>query len=420
MTDAGGQTGRRSVALVAAGAATALLASLLVAALRPGTAEAATTLAEATRAVVVLPDGATRSAEVGAEVPRGATVRTDGAGAAVLRTRDRDVLLGASTAVTVLDGARQRLDRGLVMVDALDAPGLRLEAGAADVTVPGDGLTRVERGPAALRVAVLDGDAGVRSTGRAGSREVPRLFQTQVPYGGLPGDTTPLVLTPGDAWEERYALDLVSDDRALRALATGLETSTADREAVLEVVPASVVEGQDGTGAPAGERLLSYLLAASARSGGDDPAARYATVRGYRAEGGSWGVVAALVDSGAEGVSAALDDALGTEAVALPGSPATFDPSLVLGGSPSPSTGATRGPSPRPTRPGSSATPSPSAPPTQDPDLVDELVDTVLSILPSPAAPAVPGRSPQPSRSPGLLGGVTGPLGEVTGGLTGR
>ena len=410
MTDAAGQSGRlpeRRLAVVCGVAAAAvLLASLAVTVLRPSTAESATVLASATRASLVLPDGSSAPAEAGTEVPRGARVVTSSLGAAVLRTRARDVLLGASSEVTVLDGARQRLDRGQVLVDASDGPGLSLDASAAEVAVDDGALTRVERGRAALRVGVFDGATSVRSTGRAGRREVPELFQVQVPYGGLSGTTTPLVLT-GDAWEQRYALRLVQDDGALRALVTGLEASRDDAAAVLTAAPAAVRSPAAGSAAPASERLVSYLLATSASRVEGSVEVRYAQVRDYRDDGGSWGVVAALVGSGADDAGRALDAVLSPELQAAPEPGTTFDPDLVLGG-PSPTAPTARPTSAGP-RPTTSGGPRPTATPTPTtgPDPVTELVDTVVGLLPTPPAPAPVLPAPSaPAPSPGLLGGL--------------
>ena len=118
-------------------------------------------------------------------VPTGATVTTAPGGSASLTSVNRVVLLGSDTAVTVVDGSREELRRGLVMVDARRTGALTLSAGAADVTTPRGSLVRVERG-VLLRVASFRGDAGVRATGRKAAASVSALHQVQVPYGGCP------------------------------------------------------------------------------------------------------------------------------------------------------------------------------------------------------------------------------------------
>ena len=425
MTDGSGQTAptRRLPRAVRVGGtvggavvlSAALLASLALTALGRDTAEAATVLTVGRLVDVTLSDGTPVELADGDEVPRGATVTTKAGGAAQLTTRGREVLLGASTAVTVVDGARQELRRGLVLVDATDAPGVEVGTTAAAVRVAGDALTRLERGQAAVRVAVFRGDTDVRSAGRAGTRTVEELFQVQVPYGGLTGSTTPLVLT-GDAWEQRYALDLVQDDRGLRALSAGLDASADDADAVLTTVPAGlrVVAATADPGAARGETLVSYLLATAAERGGERVDDRYATVRGYRRAGGSWGVVAALVDAGADGASSALDALLAPEGTLVAGPDGDpVDPVDVLLPPDTSAPSATPRPTQPTTRPGDPSTPPTTppttTPPTADPDPVADLVDTVLSIIPTPSAtPLVPA----------VVGGVTGTVGGVVGGLS--
>lgn len=418
MTDGSGQTAptRRLPRAVAVGGAVVLsaglLASLALTALDRDTADAATVLTSARQVDVTLSDGTPVELADGDEVPRGATVTTKAGGAAQLTTRGREVLLGASTAVTVVDGARQELRRGLVLVDATDAPGVEVGTTAAAVRVAGDALTRLERGQAAVRVAVFRGDTDVRSAGRAGTRTVEELFQVQVPYGGLTGSTTPLVLT-GDAWEQRYALDLVQDDRGLRALSAGLDASATDAEAVLTTVPAGlrVAAVSADPGASRGETLVSYLLATAAERGGERVDDRYSTVRGYRRAGGSWGVVAALVDAGADGASSALDALLapdGTLVAGPEGDPVDPVDVLLPPEAPAP-TGSVAPRQTRPTsRPSDPSSPPTTSPPTGEPDPVADLVDTVLSLVPTP--------TPTPLL-PAVVGGVTGTVGGVVGGL---
>ncbi|MCU1589142.1 MAG: hypothetical protein JWP11_398 [Frankiales bacterium] len=401
-----GQTGRpaawgtTATAVLAAGS---MLVALGLSACSPSTASARTVLRSARAATLELAGGGTRAATVGMTVPKGATVRTEPGGSASLVAAGRTVLLGSATSVTVLDGARERLRRGLVMVDARHAPGLSLDAGAATVQTPPGGLARIERG-VLLRAASFARTLTVRAAGRRGSAPVGRLHQVQVPDGGVPGRVTPLALTR-DSWERRYALDLVTADADLVALADGLDRNPASAASVLQVLPASFATAAPVTGQPRSEAALALVVAKAAGRGD-----LYGKVRDLRADGGSWGVVAALVGAEVAKVSAALDSIL---------NPAAQPPALALGtggGTPTGGTGGgTGGPSVQPSpRPGGGATgrPSPRPSPSPSSDPVQDVVTTVTGLLPTPTpTPVTVGQLlPSPSASPLVsvhLGGVT-------------
>src|SRR5688500_16807733 len=211
--------------------AAVLLAGIALAALRSATADAATELVEGSGVRATLADGSAVALEVGDEVPRGATLMAGG-DAVVLRTRDRDVLLASGSRLTVVDGARQVLRDGLLMVDARRGPGLTVETAAADVHTPDGAVSRIEPG-ALLRVGAFSGDAlDVRPAGRSAHSEVQALHQVQVPVGGLPAQPTPLALT-GDAYERRVAATLVSDDRVLNDLGRTFDSAGDQGPAVV-------------------------------------------------------------------------------------------------------------------------------------------------------------------------------------------
>lgn len=404
MTGRAGQAGQpagRGLAATAALAATALLATAVLAGCGSSAARASTVLQAARAATVELSDGSRQDAVVGMTVPAGATVHTAAGGSAALVAAGRTVLLGQATAVTVVDGEHERLRSGLVMIDARRAPGLTLDAGAASVQTPSGGLARVERG-ALLRAASFRRTLTVRPSGRKAQAAVPQLYQVQVPDGGLPGAVSPLALTR-DAWERRYALDLVTADLDLDALAQGLDRNPASTTAVLSVVPASFGSSVlAAPGEPRSESALAYVLAGPGRSGTAD---RYREVRRLRAEGGSWGVVAAIVGADVAGAAAALDAVLneltGPAALAAGGLPPALGPGPLLGGgggsspqgpqpapNPTPPAGGgpTSGPSPGPA-------PRPSSSPSADP--VQDVITTVTGLLPSPR-PVVVSPSPSP------------------------
>lgn len=404
-----GRVGTGWVAGVSALLAGVLLTAVGVAALRTDTASAETVLARGADAVVELPDGTSRPAVEGERVPLGATVRAGRTGAE-LRTREREVHLGADTGVTVLDGVRQVLRSGFVLVDASDAPGLELRTDAGTVTSSDDSLVRVDGGPL-VRVGVLRGDeAAVRAVDRRATTQVDTYFQVQVPRGGLPGSATPFVLSPGDEYEAKLASDLVAADTALNALASRLDAQGRVGQVVLSSLREQVAPAADALGS---EHALGYLIAAAAP---DDAAlaARYERVRSLRSAGGSWGIVAAIVDAGVGRVGAALDALLdpGTVPVVAGG---TLDVGAALGlGSGGSDSDAASGDGPGSDGPDSggrsdtrddgdggtgttSPTPSPTAGPTQPvEEAVTTVVETILDLLPSPSPSSLPLLPPVP------------------------
>ena len=381
MTGTVGQAGRRwlrrrtsevpsGVAVLAAGS---MLAGLALSACGPDVAAASTVLRSPRAAVVQLAGGQTRPATEGMTVPKGATVRTAAGGSASLVAAKRTVLLGSATAVTVVDGEREQLRQGLVFIDARRSPGLSLAAGAATVKATRGALARVERG-VLLRAASFRGTLKVQATGRRGATSVRGLHQVQVPDGGRPGRETPLALTR-DRWERRYALALVTADADLVALAEGLDTDAAAGTAVLSALPASFTSASPAGALPPSESALAYVVAKAAGASADQ-------VRGWRTDGGSWGVVAALAHADVAAVSAALDALLspGGEpvlAVGPVGPASAVDNGGLAAGDPNvqPSTAPGSRPSARPS-------PRPSASPSPDP--VQDVVTTVTHLLPTP------------------------------------
>jgi hypothetical protein len=401
----GHSPGRRAFTSVAVLAAGSLLAAVGLSACGVDAAKASTVVRDARAATLQLADGTTKAASDGATVPRGAVVTTAPGGSVSLVTSGRVVLLGSDTSVAVLDGRREQLRKGLVMVDGRKAGELELDAGAATVTTTRGSVTRVER-DALLRVASFRRDASVRAAGRRATVKVDALHQVQVPYGGLPGRVTALGLTR-DTWERRYALDLVTRDVDLNNLAAGLDANPSSTAAIGAVLPATYRNAVPlAAGEKASEQTLGFLIA---RAGHDD-AKTYENVRGWRAEGGSWGVVAALADADVAEVSSALDAILEPNEPVLAAEPGggSIDVGGLFGGSGPTGSGGGLGPgqtgaSPRPVSgPAPSRTPSPR--PSSSPDPVQQVVTTVQSLLPSPppVVPPPPAET-KPSASPSPL-----------------
>lgn len=343
-------------------------------------ASADTYVSAVTRAVIALPDGSEKPAKIGALVPHGAQVRTGQGGGARLTTSGRDVYVGALSSVRVLDGVREVLDKGLVMVDTRSGPRLSLRTKAGTVAAPSGALVRVEQNIATLRVAVYDGASAVTAADRRATTSVPTLHQVRVPYGGVPLPTTALALTVQDGsydpWEQRLASNLVQADIDLNGFASGL--NGGDGLAVLRAVSVSfstvLLPGRTR-----GEQALAVAVAQKARlhKALDD---NLAEVEKDRGDGGSWGVVAAIVRARVTDVTGVLSTTLpqlaqGPGTVVVPTASAGVAPS---GG---PSVGPTSPPTSTKTP---TATPTRSATPSPSPNVVGDVVRTVLKLVPTP------------------------------------
>jgi hypothetical protein len=261
-------------------------------------ASAATTLSGVSAATVLHSDGRVVSAVDGLRLRPGDVVRTASAGRVELHTRDRVVYVGSEAAVQVLDGARQQLRAGAVVVDAQHGTPLRLQVGGLGVDTPAGSAVRAERS-VSVRVGALAGS--VRVTNTSGRQlSVPTLNQTTVGGDALPDEATPLRLTDDDG-EARAVPTLVRDDQALVSLARGIDTTG---RATARAVDAS---WHGPLTAPAGvgrsERLLPAVIAAA---GSGDRQSRYDDAVALRKAGGSWGVVARLVGVRASAVLATL------------------------------------------------------------------------------------------------------------------
>jgi hypothetical protein len=410
----GGQIGRLPVSGLAALAAGSLIAALGLSACGSDPARADTVLRDPRAATVVLADGTTRAATAGMTVPKGATVRTEPGGSAALVAAGRSVLLGAGTAVTVVDGARERLDSGLVLVDARHAPGVAIDAGSATVSAGSGSLARVERG-ALLRAVAYRHDLHVRPTGRRSDVAVDALHQVQVPDGGLPGAETPIALTRGDTWERSYVLDLVTADADLTKVAAGLDGNPASSAAVLSAVPASyLASAPAAAGEKPSETALAFVIADAAKK-----PAEFAQVRQGREQGGSWGVVAAIFNADLAAVSAALDTVLnpteGPAVLAAANGPVPGTTTRTAAPAPGAGPGTTPSTSPASagSTPGKRPSPRPSASPSPASDPVSQVVTTVTGLLPTPTPVAVP-LAPLASPSP-LVSLTVGGLGVSVG-----
>lgn len=403
----------RAVAAVAVACAGVLLAGVAVSARGPAPEDVPTTLVEAAAGTTLeVPGSAPRVVGEGTRVPDGAIVRTPADGDAVLATGDREVHLAGATHLRVLDGTRQALDAGSVLVDADDGPRVRVAAGGADVRVPDQAVVRLDRG-AVLRVASYGGTAVLRADGRTKRASVPALHQVQVPYGALPGRVTPLALTPADRWEQEQVPEVVETDAALSGLVLDLDGTPLGARAV-SFVPATFRSVLTDTDSPLGTGARTMTFAIAQASG--DPAGTYRQVLDGRELGGSWGVLSELVEAEPADVLGFFDEALpdafdavardqaeaaaaeraAEDAAVLAGLLSPALPADVGGPQPTRSPRPSSGPSPRPV-----PSPLPEDPedvPGELPDEVEEPAEQtlreVIAMIPSP--------SPSPSPPPVL------------------
>ena len=397
-----GQTahpGRRSGVGRASLVAVTLVAGMSLTGCGESVASATTTLRgllPGAAVTVVHPSGQEIAGVDGLRLHRGDVVRTGPGARAILVTRDRRVYEGADAAVQILDGARQSLRQGSVVVDAVRGPGLQLSVAALTVDTPAGSATRAERA-VTLRIGALAGSTQVASdTGR--QLRLGSLNQIVVGGDALPDAPTPLRLTD-DYGEAHAAPALVRDDEALVGLADGIDATGAG---TAKIVTASWNRPLDK--APAGlarsEQLLPVVIAAAAHA--RDALARYHSALDLRMAGGSWGVVAHRLGTDSDAVLAALDrlehfistGRVGTipAAIAALANDNGSGPGHGPGGGPQGGGGGGK-------TPGASPSPSPSD--SGITGTVADTIDKVLKLLPTPS-PTPTAVLPVPVPSPSL------------------
>jgi hypothetical protein len=361
-----------------------------------GSSSAGTTLRGAAGVTVVAADGSTHPGVNGEQLTAGESVRTTSSLAAVV-TGGRVTTLGPSTSLDLLAPNALQLDQGTVVVDRRHGSDLTLTAGPVTVSDLGRTAVRVERG-FAVRVAAYDGGDATLTAGQR-SATLSALHEFDVPGSSLPATSTPLALRD-DALDAIGSPDLVAVNEALVQRAAGLDAPSAAgaaaavRSAVLHVLPAADTTVAD-TALPLSERVLPVAIARA--DPGAAPAAAYSTVSTLRAEGGSWGVVAALVGASLANVQQQITDLIDTpiDSAALttptPTASAPADGLQVL-------LAAAATPSVVPTAPVATATTAAAVTPSASPS-------ATRTVTPTP--------TPTPTTTPlltGLLGGVLGLL----------
>lgn len=408
----------RAVAGVAVLGALVLLGGVALSARGVPTEDLETVVSAASEGTVLEVGAARRPARRGTVVPDGARVVTAAGGSAALSTGGRVVELAGDTQVRVLDGARQRLERGSALVAATEGPGMELATDSGtEVEVLDDAVVRVEEA-FPVRVAAYLGEASVGVDRRRVRTGVPRLHQVEVQGRSLPSRPTPLRLLPGDAWERERLAMVVEADTDLRRTVSGYEeqggvvvAALLERDPAVREVGSAVVRA---------EQALAFALA---HEGGTAfRPERYRALMRDRVAGGSWGVVAELNDASPSDVDAYTDSlAPGEQPGTLQAAPGA-DAEDVLGplvGLPqqepaasAPATSTAPEPRPEPSsRPTGRPTSSPSpGEPDPLPAPVRDVVDTVLDVLPLDPPVTVSGPTPAPTKAPVLEVDVDVPL----------
>lgn len=409
-----GQQAARSPAIVAVSGVLLFLFAPLLTGCSGSSAHARTVVVDARAATLVSPGGDSEPAQPDGRVAEGTIVRTARGGAAILDTGGRMLYLGGATEYVVGTGVSGELRTGAAVVDARHGPDLDLAAGQVAVRTDASAV-RVERG-FSVRVGVFSGTANVATVPGTDDATVEALHQVVVAGRRIP-QQTPLVLTDDDA-EQRVALALVQDDERLNTFARALDRSRVGRQLV-SVAAAADFPGLFSTATvgarsalPLSEYALPVAIARAAVGGHAHPAqmrASYADVRGYRSEGGSWGVVAHLVGTDADATAAAMNILLprlpAAGASASPGGGPTGGP-----GSPGgPSEGPGSSPTPGHTSPSGGPEPSPTPRPTPTPSssMLDDLVGTVSGLVspsPTPSKAGTGQSRPRPSQTCLILG----------------
>lgn len=427
--------------LVAGGAAAVLAAGVTAALVVSGgaSASAATTVVRHPRAATIVhANGLTSPARDDVHLRAGDVLRTAADGFATLVTAGRLEYVAGGSSVLVRDGERQQLRAGAMVADLRSGPSLDvLVSGSTVRAVRGD-VVRVEHG-FTVRIGALAGDVLVRSpAGR--SATVPALHQVRITADALPDDApAPLALVDDEA-ERATNLPVVVDDILLQRWAVGAAADTAAQPRLVAAVAAFPPAKDPATQclppptAPVSERVLPVAIARSShqRMGLGD---RYGRALCDRAEGGSWGVVAHLMETNAvrtlaqvdalqsdrllalgalTGVPRAIVAEPGAPATGAAGAPAVSTPRSGPTTAPDTSGGSrTRPPSTGPSTPpagGGAPSPVPSpvpTPPLPDTGVIGDLVGAVAGVLPAAPqpVPAPPGSSSGGNQSgTGLLG----------------
>jgi hypothetical protein len=386
-------------------------------------------------------------------------------GRAVLELpEDSTVELRRDSAVTVA-GGRERdliLEAGDLLVEARRDT-VKVDGGKALVSVAGAAKLRRS---ASLVAGVYEGNVILQKHGE--SLGVPRYRQAAaIGTGVLPDGAEPLSLSAADEWDRRLLPAVLTLDQQLQTFGRGFEAQLPPGGGVGPDLFRSVLPDLGDVpitpdmlaGRAPGENLIGLTLVALDRG---EFSTRMRRIFGFRAQGASWGLVAADRNLNPNPVLVNLKSAVG-KVLPVPGAGLALAPGGAGPGSgPRPSASvpidpATAGPGPAPgtpppTSPPATPPPSPPAkpPPSSPPpkkivdvpptgtsldpvlepvvDPVEDLLSGLLGVLvgtPTATEPAIPpplssqsapaAPTTTTTTSGGLLGGVTDTVGGLLG-----
>lgn len=254
----------------------------------------------------------------------------------------RNVWIAPSTKVLVADGRTVEARGGSILVDAEETTVALLGDTSATAT---NGVFRIDRRVATARAASYRGEVTLSSPGEA-RVEVAALYQVSIAAGDI-ARPKPYKVELDDPWDGQWLESVVALEDDIARLASGFSNQRGKSRLRLEYFRELAGRGvgfmRDHMRRPPAEIFIGYAIADRTPRVGLGPAFKRAFA--LREEGGSWGVVAAIMGVESRPLVASLEDLfLGTGVIASTSSNGSV-------------TAASSG--------SSSSTPSTQAPPTE-------------------------------------------------------
>jgi hypothetical protein len=249
---------------------------------------------------------------------------------------DRNINLAALSQARVIDGRTIENEKGMLKADTTD----RLQVQFGDVTATaGDAHFRVDRGFSSARAASYRGSLRLDAVGQT-RLTVPRLFEARVSAGDLPASPRPYSFDRKDLWDGPVLEDVILLDDALANWARGMKALVGpSRPGVpyfsgLADRPAGFVRPY--LRRPTTDLLIGFNVADLAQKP-LEPA--FQETMQYRQDGGSWGVVATIMDAKPKPLTTALEQVTAGTGVVADGSGAEAEFNLASGEASGPSGG---------------------------------------------------------------------------------